>query len=81
MNKDEIAKSIVSIIRDKCGYDDYNVTTETGIYKDLCFDVFSVAQLLSYMESEFNIVINDEFNDVNTVNDIVKIFENIYLNK
>lgn len=81
MNKDEIEERVVSIIKNKCGYSDYDVTAETDIYKDLCFDEFAMAQLLSYMEGEFNIVINDEFNNSNTVNDIVKIFENIYLNK
>lgn len=79
MDKDEIKERIVSIIKDKCGYGDYDVTMESDIYKDLCFDEFSVAQLLSYIETEFNIVINDEFNDVNTVSDIVKILENIYI--
>ena len=81
MNKNEIEEKIVSIIKDKCGYSDYDITAETDIYKGMCFDEFSVAQLLSYMEGEFNIVINDEFNNANTVNDIVKIIENIYLNK
>lgn len=81
MNKDEIEERVVSIIKDKCGYSDYDVTIMTDIYKDLCFDEFSVAQLLSYIECEFNIVINDEFNEANTVNDIINIIEGRYINK
>jgi acyl carrier protein len=65
-------KKLERIIRDTKGDNKINVTPEMVLLSDLKLDSFDVAQLVSEIEAEFNIKVNDrDINNFKTVQNIL----------
>jgi len=69
-------KKLEKIIRDTKGDDKIEITPESVLLSDLKLDSFDVAQLVSEIESEFNIKVNDrDINNFKTVQNILDYIE------
>ena len=56
----EIAEKVTSIIVDKLGVEESEVTTEASFTNDLGADSLDTVELIMEFEKEFNIAITDE---------------------
>jgi len=69
-------QKLEKIIRDTKGVSDLQVKPESVLLSDLKLDSFDVAQLVSEIEAEFNIKVNDrDINNFKTVQDILDYIE------
>jgi len=72
----DIAGSVKSIIVDKLGVDENEVTTEASFTNDLGADSLDTVELIMEFEKEFNIAIpDDQAEKIATVGDAVKYIE------
>jgi acyl carrier protein len=72
MERQELSKKVVSIIMDKLGVDESEVTQEASITNDLGADSLDAVELIMEFEKEFNIAIpDDEIEKITTVKEIV----------
>ena len=67
----EIAQKVKSIIIDKLGVEESEVTPEASFTNDLGADSLDQTELLMALEEEFNVDIDDEANTIETVGDAV----------
>lgn len=72
----DIAASVKSIIVDKLGVDENEVTMEASFTNDLGADSLDTVELIMEFEKEFNIAIpDDQAEKIATVGDAVKYIE------
>ncbi len=72
----DIAGSVKSIIVDKLGVDENEVTMEASFTNDLGADSLDTVELIMEFEKEFNIAIpDDQAEKIATVGDAVKYIE------
>ncbi len=72
----DIAGSVKSIIVDKLGVDENEVTMEASFTNDLGADSLDTVELIMEFEKEFNIAIpDDQAEKIGTVGDAVKYIE------
>lgn len=72
----DIAARVKSIIVDKLGVDENEVTTEANFTNDLGADSLDTVELIMEFEKEFNIAIpDDQAEKIATVGDAVKYIE------
>jgi acyl carrier protein len=72
----DIAASVKSIIVDKLGVDENEVTMEANFTNDLGADSLDTVELIMEFEKEFNIAIpDDQAEKIATVGDAVKYIE------
>jgi len=73
----EIQEKIKSIIVDKLGVDEKEVTPEASFTNDLGADSLDTVELIMEFEKEFNIQIpDDQAEKINTVGEAVNYIEN-----
>ncbi len=73
----DIASKVTSIIVDKLGVDEKEVTPEASFTNDLGADSLDTVELIMEFEKEFNIAIpDDQAEKINTVGDAIKYIEN-----
>lgn len=73
----DIATRVKSIIVDKLGVDENEVTPEASFTNDLGADSLDTVELIMEFEKEFNLTIpDDEAEKIGTVNDAVTYIEN-----
>ncbi|MFM2206975.1 MAG: hypothetical protein RL213_950 [Bacteroidota bacterium] len=72
----EIAAKVRSIIVDKLGVDDKEVTTEASFTNDLGADSLDTVELIMEFEKEFNIAIpDDQAEKISTVGQAIEYIE------
>jgi acyl carrier protein len=72
----EIAKKVRTIIVDKLGVDENEVTPEASFTNDLGADSLDTVELIMEFEKEFNIAIpDDQAEKISTVGDAIKYIE------
>jgi acyl carrier protein len=75
-NMSDIKGRVVSIIVDKLGVDENEVTAEASFTNDLGADSLDTVELIMEFEKEFNIAIpDDQAEKIATVGDAVKYIE------
>jgi acyl carrier protein len=73
----DIASKVTSIIVDKLGVDEKEVTPEASFTNDLGADSLDTVELIMEFEKEFNIAIpDDQAEKINSVGDAIKYIEN-----
>ena len=73
----EITERVTSIIVDKLGVSESEVTPEATLAQDLCADSLDTLELIMEFEKEFDIQIPDtEAEGIQTVGDAIKYIEN-----
>ena len=73
----DIATRVKSIIVDKLGVDENEVTPEASFTNDLGADSLDTVELIMEFEKEFNLSIpDDEAEKIGTVNDAITYIEN-----
>ncbi|PKP50784.1 MAG: acyl carrier protein [Bacteroidetes bacterium HGW-Bacteroidetes-12] len=73
----DITGKVKSIIVDKLGVDENEVTNEASFTNDLGADSLDTVELIMEFEKEFNIAIpDDEAEKITTVGDAIKYIEN-----
>ncbi|MBW6483219.1 MAG: acyl carrier protein [Flavobacteriales bacterium CG18_big_fil_WC_8_21_14_2_50_32_9] len=73
----DITGKVKSIIVDKLGVDENEVTNEASFTNDLGADSLDTVELIMEFEKEFNIAIpDDEAEKIATVGDAIKYIEN-----
>ena len=73
----DIKSKVTSIIVDKLGVDEKEVTPEASFTNDLGADSLDTVELIMEFEKEFNIAIpDDQAEKINTVGDAIKYIEN-----
>jgi len=73
----DISSKVISIIVDKLGVDEKEVTPEASFTNDLGADSLDTVELIMEFEKEFNIAIpDDQAEKINTVGDAIKYIEN-----
>jgi len=73
----DITGKVKSIIVDKLGVDENEVTSEASFTNDLGADSLDTVELIMEFEKEFNIAIpDDEAEKIATVGDAIKYIEN-----
>jgi acyl carrier protein len=73
----DIATKVKSIIVDKLGVDENEVTPEASFTNDLGADSLDTVELIMEFEKEFNIAIpDDQAEKISTVGDAIKYIEN-----
>lgn len=78
MTQEEILKKVISIVMDKLGVNEDQVTLESKLNEDLGADSLDKVELIMEIEKEFDIAVNDEdAENVTTVSDIVELLKNI----
>ncbi len=69
----DIKSKVISIIVDKLGVDEAEVTMEASFTNDLGADSLDTVELIMEFEKEFNIAIpDDQAENISTVGDAVK---------
>ncbi len=72
----DIKSKVISIIVDKLGVDENEVTLESSFTNDLGADSLDTVELIMEFEKEFNIAIpDDQAENIATVGDAVKFIE------
>ena len=72
----EIKSKVISIIVDKLGVEESEVTNEASFTNDLGADSLDTIELIMEFEKEFNIVItDDQAENIQTVGDAVSYIE------
>lgn len=72
----EVKEKVVSIIVDKLGVDEAEVTTEASFTNDLGADSLDTVELIMEFEKEFNIAIpDDQAEKIQTVGEAVSYIE------
>ena len=72
----EIKEKVVSIIVDKLGVDEAEVTTEASFTNDLGADSLDTVELIMEFEKEFSIAIpDDQAEKIQTVGDAISYIE------
>ncbi|MCD4697986.1 MAG: acyl carrier protein [Bacteroidales bacterium] len=72
----DIVKKVTSIIVDKLGVDENEVTPEASFTNDLGADSLDTVELIMEFEKEFNIAIpDDQAEKIGTVGDAIKYIE------
>jgi acyl carrier protein len=72
----DIASRVKSIIVDKLGVDENEVTPEASFTNDLGADSLDTVELIMEFEKEFNIAIpDDQAENIGTVGDAIKFIE------
>lgn len=72
----EIAEKVKSIIVDKLGVEESEVTTEASFTNDLGADSLDTVELIMEFEKEFNIAIpDDQAENIQTVGDAIAYIE------
>jgi acyl carrier protein len=72
----DIAARVKSIIVDKLGVDENEVTPEASFTNDLGADSLDTVELIMEFEKEFNIAIpDDQAENIGTVGDAIKFIE------
>ena len=72
----EIAQKVKSIIIDKLGVEDSEVTSEASFTNDLGADSLDTVELIMEFEKEFNISIpDDQAENIGTVGDAISYLE------
>jgi acyl carrier protein len=72
----DIAARVKSIIVDKLGVDESEVTPEASFTNDLGADSLDTVELIMEFEKEFNIAIpDDQAENISTVGDAIKFIE------
>ena len=73
----EIATKVKSIITDKLGVEESQVTPEASFTNDLGADSLDAVELIMAIEEDFGVTISDEDgSNVKTVGDVVKLIDN-----
>ena len=76
MSEIEIKSKLISIIVDKLGVEESEVTNEASFTNDLGADSLDTIELIMEFEKEFNIVItDDQAENIQTVGDAVSYIE------
>lgn len=73
---EEIFKKIKSIIADQTGKDESEITADTNVKEDLDADSLDLFQIISDIEDEYDIEIEDP-NSIVTVKDAVNLVEKL----
>ena len=71
----EIASKVKSIIVDKLGVEESEVTPEASFTNDLGADSLDIAEIVMEFEDNFDIEISEEETGINTVGDAVRYIE------
>ncbi|MFH1320923.1 MAG: acyl carrier protein [Bacteroidota bacterium] len=72
----DVVTIIKSIIAEKSGVDEKNITLETKFSDDLGFDSLDIVELLVEFEKEFDIVVDDnEALDIATAGEVIEYIE------
>ncbi len=72
----DVKSKVISIIVDKLGVDEGEVTTEASFTNDLGADSLDTVELIMEFEKEFNIAIPDEqAENIQTVGDAISYIE------
>ena len=72
----DVKSKVISIIVDKLGVDEGEVTTEASFTNDLGADSLDTVELIMEFETEFNIAIPDEqAENIQTVGDAISYIE------
>ena len=72
----DVKSKVISIIVDKLGVDDGEVTNEASFTNDLGADSLDTVELIMEFEKEFNIAIPDEqAENIQTVGEAIKYIE------
>jgi acyl carrier protein len=75
-NMSDVQSKVISIIVDKLGVDEGEVTTEASFTNDLGADSLDTVELIMEFEKEFNIAIPDEqAENIQTVGQAIKYIE------
>ena len=75
-NMSDVKSKVISIIVDKLGVDEGEVTTEASFTNDLGADSLDTVELIMEFEKEFNIAIPDEqAENIQTVGDSIAYIE------
>ena len=78
MDRDEILQKVIELITDQISIDADEIDETTALEGDLEVDSLDLLQIVTAIEDEFNITIEDEaFGTVKTVGDAVTHIENI----
>jgi acyl carrier protein len=75
MGDSGIAEKVRQIVIEKLDRSEEQVTLEARFIDDLGADSLDLTELLMALEEEYNIDIDDEANDIQTVGDAVKYIE------
>jgi len=72
----DVKSKVISIIVDKLGVDESEITMESSFTNDLGADSLDTVELIMEFEKEFNIAIpDDQAENIGTVGDAVKYIE------
>ena len=72
----DVKSKVISIIVDKLGVDEGEVTTEASFTNDLGADSLDTVELIMEFEKEFNIAIpDDQAENIQTVGDAISYIE------
>lgn len=72
MEAEEILGKLKTIISDRLGFDESEITLESNLRKDLNFDSLDEIELIMDIEGEFSLSLSDEQTDgIETIQQIV----------
>jgi acyl carrier protein len=72
MERQKVLNKVVSIITDKLGVDENEVTEDASLTNDLGADSLDVIELIMEFEKEYNIAItDDEAEKITTIKEVV----------
>lgn len=78
MDRDEILQKIKDVISDQIAIDEDDIELDSSLEDDLDVDSLDLLQIVTAIEDEFNITIDDDaFESVKTVGDAVNYIEKI----
>lgn len=75
MADQNVAEKVTSIVVERLSKEPEEVTLDAHFIDDLGADSLDITELLMTLEEEFNIDIDDEANQIETVGDAVKYIE------
>ena len=73
-----IYDKLVTIMKDRLGVEEQEITPDTLIKDDLAVDSLDLYELVMALEEEFNVEIpQDRFNDVEVVGDVIHVLKEL----
>ena len=73
-----IYDKLVTIMKDRLGVEEQEITPDTLIKDDLAVDSLDLYELVMALEEEFNVEIpEDRFNDVEVVGDVIHVLKEL----
>lgn len=75
MNRQEILEKVVELVNDTLDIDDVELNEDTNL-KDLGADSFDLLELVTALEDEFELTMDDDVEKIATVGQVVDAIEN-----